>query len=68
MRRDVPGVGPMYVACYVDDIILAAPSEAAANSFFAELSERFVLDEGKGKPVDFLLGMSIVQDLKAGTR
>jgi len=49
------------------DILVAAPSDAAANSFCAELSERFVIDEGKGKPVDFLLGMSIVQDLKAGT-
>jgi hypothetical protein len=31
------------------------------------LRERFVIDEGEGKPIDFLLGMAIDQDLVKGT-
>jgi hypothetical protein len=40
---------------------------ALADIFLAELRERFVIDEGEGKPIDFLLGMSVTQDLAEGT-
>ena len=33
----------------------------------ADLRKRFVIDEGQGKPIDFLLGMAVDQDLEAGT-
>ena len=67
LRRDIPGVGPLLVACYVDDLVYAAPTDAAASSFLAELRERFVIEEDQGKPIDFLLGMAVSQDIDAGT-
>ena len=33
----------------------------------SDLRKRFVIDEGEGKPVEWLLGMAVTQDLKAGT-
>ena len=51
----------------VDDLTLCVPEAAHADEFLAMLRERFVIDEGEGKPIEFLLGMAVHQDLQAGT-
>ena len=56
-----------FAAVYVDDITFACSGDAARDVFMAEIRERFVVDEGEGAPIDYLLGMAITQDLAAGT-
>ena len=51
----------------VDDLTYSVPDEAEADAFLAMMRERFVVDEGEGKPIEFLLGMAVKQDLAAGT-
>ena len=52
---------------YVDDVTFACSSSEAAELFMRDLRERFVIEEGEGKEIDFLLGMAIDQDLAKGT-
>jgi hypothetical protein len=66
-KRELPSGEVIYAAVYVDDVTYACSSQTAADDFLAELRKRFVIDEGQGKPIDFLLGMAVDQDLKAGT-
>ena len=65
--KEIPGVGPIYCATYVDDIVYATPTSTSASAFLAELRERFEIGEDQGKPIEFLLGMGVTQDLDAGT-
>ena len=51
----------------VDDLLYGVTDSAAADSFLAQLRERFEISEGEGAPADFVLGMAIKQDLSAGT-
>jgi hypothetical protein len=66
-KRELPSGEVIYAAVYVDDVTYACSSQTAADDFMSELRKRFVIDEGQGKPIDFLLGMAVDQDLKAGT-
>ena len=60
--------GKVILACtYIDDVTYGVSDQATADLFLAELRERFVIDEDEGQPIDFLLGMSVTQDLAAGT-
>ena len=60
--------GKVILACtYIDDVTYGVSDQATADLFLAELRERFVIDEGEGQPIDFLLGMSVSQDIAAGT-
>jgi hypothetical protein len=60
--------GSVILVCtYIDDVTYAVSSQEAADSFLSELRERFVIDEGEGKPIEWLLGMAVSQDLAAGT-
>jgi hypothetical protein len=60
--------GKAILACtYIDDVTYGVSDQATADLFLAELRERFVIDEGEGQPIDFLLGMSVSQDIAAGT-
>ena len=63
----LPHGSRMYVCCYIDDITYGVPDDATADLFLATLRERFVIEEGEGKPIDWLLNMSVVQDLAGGT-
>ena len=65
--KNVPGVGPVYCATYVDDIVYCVPTDAAAADFLRDLRERFEIGADQGKPIEFLLGMGVTQDLAAGT-
>mmetsp|Transcript_37940 Transcript_37940/g.76675 ORF Transcript_37940/g.76675 Transcript_37940/m.76675 type:complete len:1384 (-) Transcript_37940:372-4523(-) len=60
--------GKIILACtYVDDVTFGVPDVEARDEFMKMLRARFVIDEGEGAPVEWLLGMAIHQDLAAGT-
>ena len=59
---------PAFLICtYVDDLAIAVPETSMVSDILAMLRQRFVIEEGEGRPIDFLLGIAIRQDLKAGT-
>ena len=63
MRR-VDGDGNVVFIClYVDDVTYAVSYPALADQFLAQLRERFVIEEEEGKPIEYLLGIAIYQDL-----
>jgi hypothetical protein len=67
LYRRVGADGKVILAClYVDDLLYGVVDSASADSFLAELRERFEISEGEGAPADFVLGMAIKQDLSAG--
>ena len=41
--------------------------QATADYVLGELRERFIIEEGEGKAIYFLLGMAVDQDIDAGT-
>ena len=66
-RKVLPS-GKVILACtYVDDVTLAVPDLETRDYFMELLRQRFVIDEGEGEPIEWLLGMAIHQDLEAGT-
>jgi hypothetical protein len=66
-RKIMPD-GKVILACtYVDDITYGVTNQATADDFLSMLRSRFVIDEGEGAPIDFLLGMAVHQDLEKGT-
>ena len=66
-RKEFPD-GKVILACtYVDDVTYGVSDQATADSFLAMLRSRFVIDEGEGAPIDFLLGMAVHQNLDEGT-
>jgi len=66
-RKIMPD-GKVILACtYVDDITYGVTNQATADDFLSMLRSRFVIDEGEGAPIDFLLGMAVHQDLQKGT-
>jgi hypothetical protein len=58
---------PILVCCYVDDVTYSTPDDETAELFLKTLRDRFVIDEGEGKPIEWLLGMRIDQNLEKGT-
>jgi hypothetical protein len=59
--------GRVIILADVDDVCYGVQDQATADLFLSELRERFVIDEGEGQPVDWLLGMAVSQDIAAGT-
>lgn len=57
----------VYVCCYVDDLTYSAPDLETATSFLEMMRERFVIEKDEGKPIEWLLGMAINQDMEKGT-
>lgn len=66
-RKVLDDVSVILVCTYIDDVTYAVSSKVHADAFLGEMRERFVIDEGEGKPIEWLLGMAVSQDLKAGT-
>ena len=52
---------------YVDDVTFAVSDDVDHAYFMSMLRSRFEIEDGEGKPIEFLLGMAIDQDLDAGT-
>ena len=67
MKRVEPDGGMVLVCLYVDDVTYAVSRSDMADRFLAELRERFVIEEGEGKPIEYLLGIAVHQDLAKGT-
>ena len=66
-RSCLPTGKVIYCAVYVDDLTYAVSDQGTADSFLADIRQRFEVAEDQGKPIDFLLGMAIEQNLEAGT-
>jgi hypothetical protein len=66
-RKVLPDGRVILVCCYVDDVTIGVSDKNLVDMFMTELRERFDVGEDQGKPVDWLLGMSITQNLEAGT-
>jgi hypothetical protein len=67
LYRRVNTNGSVIIVClYVDDALFGVADQASADSFLAELRERFEISQGEGEPADFVLGKAIKQDLSKG--
>ncbi len=66
-KKVLPNGKPIYVNTYIDDVTYASADQESADHFLAELRKRFVIEEGEGKPISWLLNMRVKQDLVAGT-
>ena len=53
-------------ATYTDGITYNAIDRATADEFLASLKKRFVMEDGEGESVSWLLNMKIHQDLAVG--
>lgn len=47
---------------YVDDLTIACSSDRVRDGFLEEMRQRFVIGEDEGGPVEWILGVKIVQD------
>jgi hypothetical protein len=66
-RKEMPDGGVILVVTYVDDCTFAVSNAEHHTYFMSMMRSRFVIDEGEGAPVEWLLGMAIDQDLEKGT-
>eukprot|EP00614_Pseudopedinella_elastica_P014822 CAMPEP_0172583834 /NCGR_PEP_ID=MMETSP1068-20121228/3377_1 /TAXON_ID=35684 /ORGANISM="Pseudopedinella elastica, Strain CCMP716" /LENGTH=119 /DNA_ID=CAMNT_0013377763 /DNA_START=521 /DNA_END=880 /DNA_ORIENTATION=- len=65
-RKKLP-YGKVFLAfTYVYDFTFAVSDDASHEYFMSVLRSRSEIDESEGMPIDFLLGMDIEQNLKAG--
>jgi hypothetical protein len=66
-QKNFEGGRKMIVCCYVDDITYAVDNKEVGDTFLNEMRQRFFISEDEGKPIEWLLGMAIKQDVDAGT-
>lgn len=69
-RKEFPDGRIILAVLYVDDCTFAVSKEKQDEShryFMDMMRSRFVIDEGEGAPVDWLLGMAIEQNLEKGS-
>ena len=66
-RKVLPDGGIIMACTYIDDVTYGVSSPDLAQRFLSEMRERFVIEEGEDKQIDFLLGMAVTQNLAAGT-
>jgi hypothetical protein len=57
----------VFVCCYVDDLTYSAPDLETATIFLNMMRDRFVIEDKEGQPIEWLLGMSIKQNMDKGT-
>ena len=65
-RVDANG-GVLIVCTYVDDFTFAVNDTSLISTFMAELRQRFVIDDGEGGPISYILGIAVDQNLEKGT-
>ena len=66
-RQDYPDEGIVLVATYVDDLTICATTVALKDKFLTFLRQHFEIGDSEGGPIDYMLGISVVQDIVAGT-
>ena len=66
--RKKSSYGKKFLVCtYNFDVAYGVPGPSLADTLLSYLCKRFVIDEGECKPLEWLLGMAVTQDLQAGT-
>jgi hypothetical protein len=66
-RKEMPDGGVILAVLYVDDCTFAVSNMEHHPYFMSMLRSRFVVPEGEGASVEWLLGMAIDQDVEKGT-
>jgi hypothetical protein len=66
-RKVLPDGRMIFICTYVDDLITGVSDPSLMDQFLGEIRERFVIEEGEGKPVDYLLGIAVSQNITEGT-
>ena len=66
-REELPNCKAILAVNYVHDCTFAVSDDASHEYFMSMLRSRFEIDESEEKPIEFLFGMTIEQDPKAGT-
>ena len=66
-RSTSDGIRVILAVTYVDDVTFVVSDDADQAYFISMLRSRFEIEDGEGKPIQFLLGMAIEQNLGAGT-
>ena len=66
-QRNLPNGKKILVCCYVDDITFAVSDESVGEEFLNSMRKKFFIEADEGKPVEWLLGIAIQQDVVAGT-
>jgi hypothetical protein len=66
-QKNLGGGKKMLVCCYVDDITYAVENKEIGDAFLDDMRKRFFISEDEGKPIEWLLGMAIKQDVVKGT-
>jgi hypothetical protein len=66
-RKVLPDGKLILVCTYIDDVTYGVSDQATADYVLGELRERFIIEEGEGKAIDFLLGMAVDQEFEVGT-
>ena len=52
-KKELPTGKVVYCAVYVDDLTYAVSDQGTADSFLADIRQRFEVAEDQGKPIDF---------------
>ena len=67
-RMNFPDGKVILAVTYVDDYTFAVSEDAGHGYSMSMLRSRFEIDEYEGRPIEFLLGMAIEQNLKGTVR
>jgi hypothetical protein len=65
-QKSLPNGKKIIVCCYVDDITYAVSDKETGDEFLSSMRDRFFIGKDEGNPIEWLLGMSIQQDLRLG--
>jgi hypothetical protein len=66
-RKVLPDGRVILVCTYIDDVTYGVSDQATGDHVLGELRQRFIIEEGEGKAIDYLLGIAVDQNLDAGT-
>ena len=66
-RKVLPDGRVILVCTYIDDVTYGVSDQATGDHVLWELRQRFIIEEGEGKAIDYLLGIAVDQNLDAGT-
>jgi hypothetical protein len=65
-QKNLGGGKKIIICCYVDDITYGVSDKEIGDEFLKEMRDRFFIGADEGKPIEWLLGMSITQDIEKG--
>ena len=59
-RKVLPDGRVILVCTYIDDVTYGVSDQATGDHVLGELRQRFIIEEGEGKAIDYLLGIAVV--------